>query len=147
MSASVFLVRPQAEGAMAASDYESQPGFENDCQAWAAFFVQVDEDAQLRALLTAADVAPLLSLTTAGLSDGEVTWTRPAALSAAARRLRSLVEAQAESVEPIVSSYDEGANHLDDVRVEFITDLRDLAVAADWAATRGWQRVAIEVSW
>jgi hypothetical protein len=126
---------------------EAQPGFRNDCKAWGNWMAEIHQNDNAEAALIEADLAPLLTFTTAGIEDDDVDWVTPDELAAAAVRLRVLLQQGHSAALRALTVYEIGANGVDSVEEEMSADLEDVAELAHWAKSAGVKKMTIEVNW
>lgn len=132
---------------MTESQLDSQPGFFNDCKAWGNWMAERENHADVLTSIGDLGAAALLSYKTDGIEDDEVDWVTPAALEAAAVRLRTLVLDADPRTDSIVATYSLSANGVDPVREELARDLEDIAAIARFARGHGATRMTLEVNW
>ena len=126
---------------------ESQPGFFNDSKAWGDWMAVRYEHPAIIALHKSLGIEPLLSHTTEGMKASEVAWVSPRQLASAATRLRDLVLANDERVQPFLQVYAEHSGDVDPVDQEFAQDLLDIAAIAEFAGKCGVPKMTLEANW
>jgi len=89
----------------------------------------------------------ILTHTTYGMDDEDVSWVSPAQLREAAIRLREAVRAREPETRIILETYERNANGIDPVAEELIQDLMDVEAIAQWAEEEGATRMTLEVNW
>jgi hypothetical protein len=124
-----------------------QPGFYNDCKAWGDWMATRYEHPDVIALHSELHLDPLLSHTTEGMSESEVSWVSPAQLAAAANHLRDRVLAKDPRVQQFLDVYSLHSNKVDPVDQEFAQDLADVAAIAEFAKKCGAPKMTLEVNW
>ena len=88
---------------------------------------------------------PLLAHQAQGQEESEVTWTTPAELAAAARKLADLFRDGHEDVRPMLTLLDEAWGGSDLTAEEYVEHLEELARGAEHAAGQGAEAVATRV--
>jgi hypothetical protein len=126
---------------------ESQPGFSNDCKAWGDWMAEREADPRAKDSVRALGAEAILTYSTDGMTDEEVSWVSPRELKNAAAKLREAVKAGQSGVEVILETYERSANRDDAVAEEFIRDLDDVEALAEWAETEGAEKMTLEVNW
>jgi len=127
--------------------YENQPVFWQDCKAWGDWMAERNNHPSIISLHKSLGVEALLSHTTEGMKPSQVDWVSPEQLAAAAKRLRDLVLAGDERVEPMLKVYAEYSADIDPVSQEFAQDLMDVAAIAEFAMACGVSKMTLEVNW
>src|SRR3954471_21387417 len=90
---------------------EDQTGLYNGPARWASWTLRRESAPDVLLAMRDLGVEAVCTLTTDGLDDAQVSWVAPAALKAAALRLRDLVLSSAQQVEAIVTSYAAHSDH------------------------------------
>ncbi|HUO08818.1 MAG TPA: hypothetical protein VM008_10995 [Phycisphaerae bacterium] len=124
-----------------------QPSFYNDCKAWGDWMAERYNHPELLALHKRLGIEPLLSHATEGMNEREVNWVSPEQLAIAASRLREMVLAKDERVQPMLKVYSQNANNVDPIEDEFARDLSDVAAIATFAKEHGVKKMTLEVNW
>lgn len=126
---------------------ESQPGFYNDCKAWGDWMAEREGEPEVRNSLKQLNATALLSHTTEGMNEAEVSWVSPKDLRDAVAKLREAIRAERPETRIILETYKRNANGIDPVAEEFIRDLDDIEAIAEWAEEEGADRMTLEVNW
>ena len=126
---------------------ESQPGFNNDCKAWGDWMAEREATPAVREAIEKLNAEAILTHTTYGMDDEDVSWVSPAQLREAAIRLREAVRAREPETRIILETYERNANGIDPVAEELIQDLMDVEAIAQWAEEEGATRMTLEVNW
>jgi len=126
---------------------ESQPGFYNDCKAWGDWMAEREADPRAKEAVLALGAGAILTHTTDGMTDEEVSWVTPQELRDAAARLRKAVKAGLPGTDVILETYQRSANGVDQLSEEFARDLEDVEALAVWAESEGAEKMTIEVNW
>ena len=143
MAATVLAYWP----AMSSEQMSHQPAFpSNDCAAWASWVLEMQKQ-ENQTVLRKEGLEALLSFTTEGIKDEEVTWVTPDALAAAALKLCDLLAQAHPAAQCALQAYELDANGVQPVEEEFVTDLQELAALARWAKTQGATRMTLAVNW
>jgi hypothetical protein len=122
---------------------EGQPGLYNGATGWAAWAIRWDRDQRLLTTMQQLGVGAVCSFTTNSLPNEKVNWVAPAAMEAAALRLRQLVLARDASVDSVVQSY--AAPGRSDAAQELAQDLADIAGLAAFAAAEGVRQMTLRI--
>lgn len=126
---------------------DSQPGFWQDDRAWANFMAELESASETVAAIKMLKADEILTYKTDGMDDEDVTWVTPVALRTAAERLRETVEKGLPGSEPILKTYEIGANKIDPLTEEFICDIDDIIEIAKWAEEEGASKMTLDVNW
>ena len=126
---------------------DSQPGFYNDCKAWGDWMAERFLVPKVIEAIEALDVEAILTHTTAGMDDSEVSWVKPSDLRDAAIRLQEAVESGHQGTKIILKTYALNANNVDTVEQEFTQDLSDIVALTKWAEEEGAMVMTLEVNW
>jgi hypothetical protein len=89
----------------------------------------------------------LLTYTTEGTEDEEVSWVSPGQLRDAAARLREAVRAGAPETGVVVETYARNCNNPANAAAEFVRDLEDIIAVTEWAEREGATLMTLEVNW
>ena len=127
--------------------YDSQPGFRQDDRAWGNWMAEREGEPEVLRAIVDLGAAAILTATTDGWDDEDVTWVTPQELLGAARTLHHAVEHRHPAVGRILAVYARNANGLDSLVDEFLTDLADIAAIARWAEGEGANKMTLYVSW
>lgn len=125
----------------------AQPGFANDDRAWGNWMAEREDDAVVLRAVADTGATALLTLKTDGWDDDEVEWVTPQELRQAARALILAVRRRHPAVGHILACYARNANGVEPLVDEFLADLADIEVIADWAEREGASQVTLYVSW
>ena len=128
------------------ADETDQPDFAQDCHAYADWMTDVVSSWLLRWKLRWHRLKPLLSFHSAEASDGEIAWTTPAELKAAAASLRTSLLERRPFAMALARHYRKGPG-VESPNVELATDLADVATIAEYCHARGAQRMTLVVGW
>ena len=143
MGASVIAYWPEiTEGQI-----ESQPGFYNDCKAWGNWMAEREAGPRAKEAVLALGAGAILTHTTDGMANEEVSWVTPRELKDAAARLRAAVKAGLPGTDAILETYGRSANGVDPLLEEFTRDLEDVEALAEWAESEGAEKMTLEVNW
>ena len=126
---------------------ESQPGFDNDDKAWGDFMAEREGEPEVLEAIRKLNAAALLSHTTEGMTDEEVSWVSPSELRNAAKNLREAIQAKRPETKIILETYERNANEVDPIADELIQDLNDIEAIANWAEAEGAKQMTLEVNW
>lgn len=129
------------------SQYDQQPGFKNDCQAWGEWMAELEQHPEVFDALDDLEVAAVGTFTTDGMEEEDVYWVTPQELEDAALRLRELVLAQDEAIKSILRTYAISANKNLPIHLELAQDLSDVASIARFAKQLRVPQMTLEVNW
>lgn len=132
---------------MTQEQLDSQPGFRNDCRAWANWMAECEEQPQMIAAVENLNANAILTFKTDPMEDDEVEFVTPAQLREAATNLREAVSSGAPEAQVILKVYEKGANRINPVDEEFIRDLEDIVELANWGENEGATEITLEVNW
>ena len=93
------------------------------------------------------NAAALLTHTTDGMTDEDVTWVTPGELRVAVKNLRDAIQSKRPETKIILETYKRNANDIDPLAEELIQDLNDIEAIADWAEAEGAKQMTLEVNW
>jgi hypothetical protein len=143
MGASVIAYWPD----ITEEQFESQPGFCQDCKAWGDWMAERESAPEVREAIEKLKAEAILTYKTDGMDDEDVSWVSPAQLRDAAIKLREAVRAKKPETKIILETYERNANCIDPVDEEFVQDLTDIEAIAQWAEEEGASRMTLEVNW
>ena len=143
MGASVIAYWP----GISEEQIESQPGFYNDCKAWGDWMAEREADQRAKGAVLKLGAGAILTYTTDGMEDEEVSWVTPRELKEAAAKLRVAVKAGLPGTEVILETYGRSANGGDPLQEEFVRDLDDVEALATWAESEGAEKMTLQVNW
>lgn len=143
MGASVVAYWPE----ITEDQIDSQPGFYNDCNAWGNWMAEREEEPAVIEAIKKLKAEAILSHTTEGMNESEVSWVTPAALREAAIKLKEAIQTAQPETEILLVTYERNANGIDSISEEFIRDLDDIETIANWAEEEGATRMTLEVNW
>lgn len=89
----------------------------------------------------------ILSHTTEGMKESEVSWVSPMELRDAAIKLKEAIQAERPEAKIILDTYKRNANGVDPVAEEFVRDLEDIEAITTWAEAEGVSKMTLEVNW
>ncbi|CAN5759220.1 hypothetical protein BH18ACI4_BH18ACI4_16690 [soil metagenome] len=127
--------------------YDSQPGFYNDCKAWGNWMAEREGNSAVYDAIGKLRAEAILTLKTDGWEDEDVSWVTPQQLRDAAEKLREAVRVGSPETRVVLETYERRANRLEPVGEEFIQDLDDIITITKWAEGEGASRMTLEVNW
>lgn len=143
MGASVIAYWPE----ITEDQVDSQPGFYNDCNAWGNWMAEREGEPAVIEAIKKLKAEAILSHTTEGMDEADVSWVTPADLREAAQKLKAAIQTGQPEAKIILDTYERNANGIDFISEEFVRDLDDIEAIANWAEEEGATRMTLEVNW